>query len=112
MKNTCKKITEKLGMKHAHTIFVALVSILGLSLSTATSAANTIAYMSSQSGEPWGTDSNILAMNYTFGAGHWDRIDFGDSINGYSFVYLDGGDFAGTDFYNMSLQIRRCWRNM
>jgi hypothetical protein len=39
-------------------------------------------------------------MNYTFGAGHWDRIDFGDSINGYSFVYLDGGDFAGTDFYN------------
>lgn len=99
-KKTCKKIPAKLGMKHVHTIFVALVSILGLSLSTATSAANTIAYMSSQSGEPWRTDSNILAMNYTFGAGHWDRINFGDSINGYSFVYVDGGDFAGTDFYN------------
>jgi hypothetical protein len=96
----CKTVAERLGMKHTHKVFVALVSVLGLSLSTATSAANTIAYMSSQSGEPWFNNSNILAMNYTFGAEHWDRINFGDSINGYSFVYVDGGDFAGADFYN------------
>lgn len=97
---TNKAASERFGVEGIHKVFVALVTVIGLSLSTATNAANTVAYMSSPSGEPWGTHSNILAMDYTFGAGHWDRINFGDSINGYSFVYVDGGDFAGTDFYN------------
>ena len=77
--------------------------IIGLSLSLNISAANQIAYMSSEGGEPWGSNSNLLAMDYTFGAGQWDRINFGDSINSYSFVYVDGGDAAGAAFYSYVL---------
>lgn len=86
--------------KLLHQIIVPLISVIGLSLSLNISAANTITYMSSDGSEPWNSDSNLRAMDHTFGAGHWDRINFGDSINGYSFVYVDGGDFAGSGYYN------------
>lgn len=86
-------------MKKMRNIIAVSISVIGLSLSSAALAAN-VAYMGDVSSEPWGFTSNTDAMDAAFGAGNWDRINFGDSIAGYSFVYADGGDGAGTSFYN------------
>lgn len=86
-------------MRKARTLIAVSISVIGLSLSSGVMAAN-FAYMSENGSEPWSVNSNLDAMNAAFGVGNWDRINFGDSIAGYSFVYADGGDQAGTGFYS------------
>jgi PEP-CTERM motif len=61
-------------------------------------AAN-VAYMSG-AGEPWGSSSNLNAMDSAFGSGQWDRVNFGAALTGYNFLYVDGGDYQGTSFYS------------
>ena len=92
-------VIRSLNMKKARNIIAVSISVIGLSLSSAALAAS-YAYMGDVGSEPWGMSSNTDAMDSAFGAGNWDRINFGDSIAGYSFVYADGGDGAGTSFYS------------
>lgn len=86
-------------MKTTRKILAISVSVIGLSLASGAMAAQ-YAYMGDVGSEPWGMTTNKDAMDAAFGAGNWDRINWGDSIAGYSFVYADGGDSAGTGFYN------------
>src|SRR5262249_17789559 len=57
------------------------------------------AYVTSIGGEPWGSDSNIVAMDRVFGAGNWEELRF-ETVDAaalfsddHEFVYLDGSDF-------------------
>ncbi len=59
---------------------------------------NGYAYMSAAGAEPWNSNSNLAAMDAAFGAGKWDRLDFGDDIAPYMMVYIDGSAAAGVDF--------------
>jgi len=62
--------------------------------------AATFAYMTG-SGEPWGSNSNVDAMDLAFGAGNWDHFNGFDAAilgQGYDFIYLDGGNGESTDF--------------
>ncbi len=75
------------------------VALLGFALSASAAwAANSVAYMSSEGVEPWGTPGNMAAMDGAFGWAQWDRLNFGDSLAGYSFIYVDGGDAASLAF--------------
>jgi len=78
---------------------IALAALLaGCASAFAGAPVGSVAYMSSSSGEPWGSSSNIDAMNAAFGAGNWDHISFSDGFSGYAFVYVDGSDTGGTEF--------------
>ena len=62
--------------------------------STGTASAAVIAYMTG-AGEPWGSSSNIAAMNTAFGLGNWDHHQgFNAAVlsAGYEFIFIDGGD--------------------
>ncbi|GGY16495.1 PEP-CTERM sorting domain-containing protein [Paludibacterium paludis] len=71
--------------------------VLAMFLLSGTAWSSTIAYMSGSS-EPWGSNSNISAMNIAFGSGKWNRISFSDSFSKYSTLYIDGGGNTSTDF--------------
>ena len=58
-----------------------------------------IAYMSGAS-EPWGTSSNVDAMNGAFGVGNWDRVQFGAPFSGYDTLYVDGGANNSDNFFS------------
>jgi MYXO-CTERM domain-containing protein len=56
------------------------------------------AYVRAAIGEPWGSDSNVTAMDLAFGVALWDPFQF-ESVDAttlfssdYAFVYLDGSD--------------------
>ncbi len=49
---------------------------------------------------PWGETTNEAAMDAAFGVGGWDRFgSFNANVftSGYSFLFFDGGDDAGTE---------------
>lgn len=69
-----------------------------LSLAAVNANAAVIAYMSG-AGEPWGSSSNVSAMNAAFGAGNWDRIQFGTAYAGYETLYVDGGNGYSDQFF-------------
>jgi hypothetical protein len=59
-------------------------------------------YMRSNAGEPWGSQSNVAAMNDIFGAGQWNTTFFETANAGTifsaatRFVYMDGSDNGAT----------------
>jgi len=56
-----------------------------------------VAYISGGA-EPWNQPGGVNGMNDVFGAGNWDRLDFGNAVGngifdgGYDYLYIDGGD--------------------
>jgi len=83
----------------ASTLVLSFV-VAGMLNIPAASAASNYGYMSANGAEPWGTSTNIQAMDAAFGAGQWDRVNFGDAYSGYQFLYVDGGDGTASDFVN------------
>lgn len=82
-----------------HLLAIAITSAAALQAN----AASTIGYLSGNGGqEPWGVSSNVDAMNAAFGAGNWDRHEFGSfgagNLAGLDFLYIDGGDGVSGQF--------------
>jgi hypothetical protein len=79
---------------------IGAATILGIGLTTGSAQALTkdFAYMSLNGWEPWGTNSNLDAMNAAFGVDNWDRINFDDAFSSYKMLYVDGGDGTAYDF--------------
>lgn len=77
---------------------VAATLLAASAASWAAAPAFSAAYMSSATGEPWDSSTNLQAMDAAFGAGNWDRISFADGYTGYTFVYIDGSDQFGNEF--------------
>ncbi len=74
-----------------------LVTLLFIAASQANAAP--IGYMSGAS-EPWSVSSNVDAMNGAFGAGNWDRVQFGAAFSGYDTLYVDGGASNSGSFFS------------
>ena len=83
-------------MKIKTLAFAAILAVLGQA--QAGFEVNGYAYMSAAGAEPWNSNSNLAAMDAAFGAGKWDRLNFGDDIDSYVMVYVDGGGAAGLGF--------------
>ena len=84
--------------------FLLLTALL--MIAAAQSQAASIAYMSGAN-EPWayllrGDSSNLDAMNAAFGAGNWDRIQFGAAFDDYDTLYVDGGAQNSDAFFTWS----------
>jgi len=79
----------------------ALALVAGIAVAgQAQAAGNTKLYMTDFS-NPWGQDTEDQAMDVAFGSGNWDKVngfDVSQLTAGYSFIYLDGGDGASTNF--------------
>ncbi len=73
-----------------------LIGIVAVTAGTA-SAAQTAshAYLSGFN-EPWFDASNLQAMDAAFGA-DWTRLQYGDPIDGYGLLYIDGGSETASE---------------
>jgi hypothetical protein len=78
---------------------LVIACVLGLGVLIGQAHAAAVAYMSGSS-EPWGVDSNLTAMDGAFGAGNWDRIQFGTAFSSYRTVYVDGGNGQSDAFFS------------
>lgn len=76
-----------------------LLAVL-LSIAAAHANAAVIAYMSGPN-EPWDyvPPTNPSNMDAAFGAGNWDRIQFGSNYASYDTLYVDGGDGNSDAFF-------------
>lgn len=78
---------------------ILIACVLGLGALFGQAQAAPVAYMSGAS-EPWGVNSNLTAMDGAFGAGNWDRIQFGTAFSSYRTVYVDGGNGQSNAFFS------------
>lgn len=76
-----------------------IACVLGLGALVGQAQAAAVAYMSGAS-EPWGSTTNLSAMDGAFGAGNWDRIQFGNAFASYRTVYVDGGNGQSGSFFS------------
>lgn len=76
-----------------------IACVLGLGAFVGQVHAAAVAYMSGAS-EPWSSSSNLTAMDGAFGAGNWDRINFGNAFSSYRTVYVDGGNGQSVSFFS------------
>lgn len=78
---------------------ILIACVLGLGALVGQAHAAAVAYMSGAN-EPWFSNSNLTAMDGAFGAGNWDRIQFGSAISSYRTVYVDGGAGNSSSFFS------------
>lgn len=80
-------------------VVAGLVVVLALAAGGGAEAAS-FGYITGP--DPWGVTSNDAAMDVNFGVGGWDKMDWTAGTaalaGGYSFLFIDGGDGASTNF--------------
>ncbi len=65
--------------------------------------ANSIVYMRSTAGAPWGQSNNEQAMDGVFGAGNWDDLRYETVVTNTlfsgatSFIFMEGGDSTANE---------------
>jgi len=103
-------------MKFFKTLLVFFAMLLSLQMD-----AQTKYYITSNSGggiEPWGSSSNVDAMNTVFGMGGWTHDYFESCVPASvfsattCFVYLEGGDFMALElemFFNANKNLIQSW---
>lgn len=82
-------------------------------------AGTEIYYLRSSSGEPWGVQDNVNAMNTAFGSGNW-TLDFFQTVNvldmldDAGFIFLDGSELGANAlnaFLTTNIAVLENWVN-
>lgn len=79
--------------------------------------AQSIVYLRSEDGEPWGSNSNIESLNAAFGPGNWqdrrfENVNINTLFQGVNYIFLEGSDNGANElesFLNANLPVLENW---